>query len=394
MRFLQRHWKSSLWIGLALLALVSFKVAADNLFFTLTLLLNLREAARQHMNAGDPVARELSVNNKGQLNQAFVYFPQSMSQPVGVLFLPGLTEQGIRHPRFVAVAKALAKTGYVVLTPDIVSLRQFRLEQEAIEEITFWYHYMRNELVLGQVGITGVSVSGSLGLIAAARLPIHQEIVFVVSIGGYQDLLRCSRRWFSSQASKQRHGNYPVQHYGKWLIMLSTLDYLDNPSDRKSLAETLRHLLATGKPPKPPEHLTPPARRWFQAAISKDVVDQQLVHTIQARLAKRLAFLSPREELKRIRCPVFLVHGLYDELIPSGETLELQKRLTSAPTYVLLTPLISHTHFQSNHLKTGEKWLAYLRSAAFLHTFARIRDKTLVEKAGGSFLFPAVAGGR
>ncbi len=393
MRFLQRHWKRSLWIGLLLLALVSFKVVADNLFFTLRLLLNLRETVEQHLNDSDSIAKELSVNNHGQVSRALVYFPQNMSQPVGVLFLPGLTELGIRHPRFVAVAQALAKTGYVVLTPDIVSLREFRLEHEAIEEITFWYHYMKNELFLEQVGITGVSVSGSLGLIAAAKPPIHQDIVFVVSIGGYQDLLRCSRRWFSSQTSKQRYGNYPVQHYGKWIIMLATLDYLDNPSDRKFIAETLRLLLTTGKPPKPLEHLTPPARRWFQAAISKDIIDQQLVRTIQARLAKRLEFLSPGEELKRIRCPVFLVHGLYDELIPSSETLELQKRLTSAPTYVLLTPLISHTHFQSNHLQTGEKWLAYLRSTAFLHAFACTSGRTPFQKTAGAFLFPTVAGG-
>ena len=381
-RFVRQHWKKCLLAGLILLTLICFDALADG-FFTLRLMLNLADAAGQQLEAEHQFQRELSVVHQDREYRALVYVPKNNITPIGVLFLPGLTAQGVRHPRFLAVAQGLAKTGYVVLTADIVSLRQFKLERKAIEEIIFWHRYMREELDprLQHVGIAGVSVSGTLALIATARPTIRERVGFVVSIGGYQNLLRCSRRWFSSHASEQGQGNYSSRHYGRWISMLSALGCLENRHDRECLAEVLHQLLVTGKRPRSPEHLTTSGRRWFQAAVSKEIADQQLVDTIEAWLASRLTFLSPEEELRQIRCPVFLVHGLNDQLIPSSETLELKRRLTSAENYVLVTPLISHTYPQFDQLKTGKKWRAYLEGANFLYTLVRV-------SSGHSRIFP------
>ena len=153
--------------------------------------------------------------------------------------------------------------------------------------------------------------------------------------------------------------------------MLAALDLLPEESERLAIENILHQLLATGDCPaaaKP--YLSEEAQRWHRLAISKDPsVEPQLTKRIQARLADLFDTLSPDGIVSQVRCPVFLVHGSGDELIPSGETAELERRLTETEAHVLLTPLISHTHPRQNLLSGYEKWAGYWEAARFLYAF-------------------------
>ncbi|MBI4446833.1 MAG: alpha/beta hydrolase [Acidobacteria bacterium] len=359
-------------IGVLLLIFVGFSF--QKTAFTVRLLMGLGKAAKQEITA--EVQRvEIRKANQDGIRRAVVYSKRNSNSGSAVVLVPGLTALGVEHPRFVAFAQALAELDYIVLTPDIEDFRNFRLRPDALREVSYWYHELKvfGDGRIKEAGIIGISVAGTIGLAAAALPEIRDEISFVVAIGAYDNLDRCNRYWFTAKNSLQRHGDYPVLRYGKWISMLTAIDLLAQPQDRAIMTHVLRELLLKGKKPSLPSGLSPEAQRWYYLATGENSSDPELVTQIHDHLASSFKLLSPGEHLQHVRCPVYLVHGTTDELIPSGETMELQARLTSAETRVLLTPFLTHTHPRLWEFKGSRKWLGYLETARFLYAFAQHR---------------------
>ena len=336
---------------------------------TAALVQNLGDAADGKVDAAEVVETEIVRWREGEALTARVYRQSTTNPATAIVFVPGLTPDGILNQRFVAVARALAKSGYLVLTPDIPALRHFRLESESIDQISFWYRQLRRneEFKARQVGLLGVSVGGTLSLLSVARSPLSRDADFVVCIGGYQSLSRCQSRWFSMATARERHGKYPVQFYGRWIAMLMALDALPDPNDRIRMRETLEHLLVRGKATTEMPSSAEGAR-WYRYAVL-DESDDDFSTLVSAQLEQKYRALSAETELAQIQCPVFLVHGAGDELIPPEETEELSRRLSSADEiHLLYTPLISHTHPLIDRLGTWEKFLALGRGLWFLHS--------------------------
>ena len=357
------------WVGALLLAAPAFW----DIFLTIRLLTNLNQAGDISTAKGLRTV-ELAESRSGseETLQGRLYLPDSIRGP-GILFLPGLTRQGYDHPRFTAVARALARTGFPILTPDIRVLKELRLEESSLEETIFWLDWWlhRSPQKGRRVGLLGVSVGGTLGLKAAAKR--SQQVSFVVSIGGYQDLERCRQRWFGGGDSTLRHGDYPVRYYGKWIWMLTVLEALQPASNREPLRSILYALIEKGRLEAGGPELSEEGQRWLRIATHDSV--GELFGTALPPNPDRLHRLSANRELSRVQCPVFLVHGLQDELIPPSETLELRDLLVRAPTSVLLTPLISHTHPLWQELNDLRKGWALLRLSCFLHGFVSITSR-------------------
>ena len=345
--------------------------AFSDLLLTARLLVQLNQAAGDQSTPKGWRALELTEPRDGGEGalRGRLYLPAQIRGPA-VLFVPGLTRQGYDHPRFIAVARALAGTGFPVLTPDIQALKELRLEESSLEETLFWLDWwrQRSPQPMKRVGLLGVSVGGTVGLKAAAERA--RQVSFVVSIGGYQDLERCRQRWFGGGDSTLRHGNYPVRYYGKWIWMLSVLETLEPASDREIFKHVLYGLLENGRLEGNGPQLSEQGQRWLRIA-TRDSVEESGGKVLFPD-PDRLRRLSANTKLRRVQCPVFLVHGLQDELIPSSEALELEKRLVGAPTAILLTPLISHTHPLWRELSPLQKGWALLRLSCFLHRFVSI----------------------
>lgn len=369
MSFFRKHRRKLVLTALALAALL-FIHPIQNAIFTMRLLLKLGSVAGQEVSAEGLVQSVVELSDKGI--RATVYKLEKRTPETAIIFIPGLTELGIEHPRFKNLAKGLASLGYLVLTPDITSFKRFRLDPKAIEEIRLWYDYLKRDSAPRalRVGIAGTSVAGTLALMVAAHPAIRDEIAFVVSVGGYSDLLRLNQYWFSETAVQEKHGRYPVYYYGRWIIMLSALEALELSRDRERMEQALRQLIITGTPPKQPPELSPEANRWYRAAVATRWEDKELLEIVQSQVASHVQDFSPEEELEQVRCPVFLVHGSHDELIPSSETVQLQKQLTAAEVHVLITPLLTHTHPRFQELSTVDKWMGYWESVGFLFAFA------------------------
>ena len=73
-----------------------------------------------------------------------------------------------------------------------------------------------------------------------------------------------------------------------------------------------------------------------------------------------------------IRCPVFLVHGAYDDLIPPEESLRLAARFVNAPVHVLVSPFLTHTHPVQQEPRGMGKMKAVVEIGGFFYDFAEV----------------------
>jgi len=88
------------------------------------------------------------------------------------------------------------------------------------------------------------------------------------------------------------------------------------------------------------------------------MIERQLTATLYARL-------DPSDALKQLRCPLFMVHGAYDDLIPVRESLALQERVPGS--HLLISPFITHTHPSAEPLSFRQKLSAVREMLVFCY---------------------------
>ena len=369
-----KRWKRWLPAALLPLALLAFAAMPD-LVLSLRLLVGLRHLAASEEGETAECSRvHLSRTFNGRTAEGVLYRPAAASPKHGLILVPGISELGCAHPQLVSLCQLLATNGFAVFTPDIESLRDFRIEPEAVDQIAFWFRQfpsLPGAESLSHAGVAGISFSGTLALMAAARPEIARSVSFVLGIGAYNDLSECARLWFAPGPVTMAEGHHPTRYYARWIIMLGALDLVSDVADREYLAEALRSLLLQQKPPAAAARLGPEARRWLQLACAReDFSDPSLARDIIAHVSALVGdSLSPAAAAASLRCPVFLAHGAYDDQIPPAESLALGAEIAGAR--VLISPFLTHTHPATEGLTAREKAEAAYEALFFLHALVR-----------------------
>jgi pimeloyl-ACP methyl ester carboxylesterase len=362
-------------IGVALIA-TAYRPIAD-LSLSLRLLGGIRRLAAGDAGRGYP-ARETTVTRTrgSEESKAVLYLPRDRQATRGLVFVPGISELGIYHPRLISLCRVLASCGFAVLTPDIEALREFQIAPAAIDQVSFWFGQMRalpETAQIRKVGLAGVSFSGTVALIAASRAEIRDSVAFVLGIGPYYDIVGCARDWFAAGPVTVSEGYYPTRYYARWVIMLAALDLIESETDREYMDRELRSLLLQQQMPPPPQGLTMQGMRWHRMALAReDESDPEQAGEIIAHLVDRVApSLSPAGAAREVRCPVFLAHGTYDDLIPIRESVRLKSEITRARSHLLLSPFLTHTHPASGGLSSWQTAQAAGDALVFLYALAR-----------------------
>ena len=204
----------------------------------------------------------------------------------------------------------------------------------------------------------------------AAMPEIRESAGFVIAIGPYYDLIKCTRGWFAARPD-QSGDQYPTRFYAKWIIMLSALDMIPEKREQLFLQEVLINLLRTKKLP-PAEGLSTEGRRWYAlATMQGDQSDEELSMQIEKHLAGSiLSKLDPRQTLDKIICPVFLIHGAFDDLIPPEESNDLHRQIPT--THLLVSPFLTHTHPADAPLNFRQKTKSILETLAFCYQLSGV----------------------
>ncbi len=153
--------------------------------------------------------------------------------------------------------------------------------------------------------------------------------------------------------------------------MLAALDIVRNESERAFLHALLVDLLLQRNLPPAPPQLTPEAERFYRlATMREDQEDPELARSIEAYL-KPLLYdqITPHLAATEVRCPVFLVHGSEDDLIPPSESRRLCERVKSR-CFLLISPFLTHTHPNEKSMTMREKIGAVFDMFRFFYSFA------------------------
>ena len=324
------------------------------------------------MDTARVVEREIMIPTRRGPMRARMYEP-SGAHTRAALLTSGLHASGIDEPRLVRLARQIAGSHILVVTPDIPELSRFEIAPvitDAIEDAGGW---LASDATLAPdhtAALMGISFSGGLSIIAAGRPSLANRVAYVFSLGGHDDLARVLRYLCTGQelrpvptvqlgtAPADTTFVLPPHDYGVAVILLSLADRLVPAAQVERLRAGVRQYLwasaldgGVDKARAPAEFdavqklartLPEPSAKLLRYVLERDVVH------LGARLLPLLGSSGTADALSLSKSPkpsvpVFLLHGLGDNVVPAVESEYLAEDLRGhAPVRLLVSGLISH----------------------------------------------------
>jgi dienelactone hydrolase len=332
---------------------------------------------------------EITVPTRGG-NIPGRFFRPSRQTRRTLVMIPGVHRDGVNESRLVGLAEDLAASGYGVLTVAAPDLQRFKITPavtDTIEDAVQWASEQPQFRTDGKIGIIGISFSGGLSIVAAGRDTIKDRVAFVMSFGGHGDLARAmhylttgevlgdlERAKESSAVRGAAHvGVHPPHDYGLAVTLLNLADRVVPADQVTPLSKgidgfLLASSLAVTDPPKAipvfddmkqyQHTLAEPSRTYMQY-VNDRAVDKlgPILSPVADALKDHPAMpsMSPERAVPPI-APIFLLHGVDDNVIPSMETVLLAEHLKGkARVHGLLSGLITHAEVNRTATST-EVW--------------------------------------
>jgi len=288
---------------------------------------------------------------------AWVFTPPDIP-PIGAyLVAPGLHYEGPADPRLERFLRALAHAGFLVVAPFLPDFIALRVAEPIVPDLARAFDAL---LALPErppniaPGLFSISF-GSLPVLRLASCERAHEIGAVVLFGGYGsygDTLRFCLGEGTGDAARDPL-NQPV-------VLLNLVDVLSETyGDLTAVADAwTRYVKATwGREEMKQESryrpiaeafaaeiVDPAQRRLFLqgAGLAPGAMDVCLAAL--ARKTERERFLDPRPHLHGLRCPVHIVHGRDDDVIPFTQADVLAQAMPKTiAVKTHLTGLYHHT---------------------------------------------------
>jgi len=310
---------------------------------------------------------DLKIETSNGQVPARLYLPVRAAKPQGIVLLPGIHHLGIYDPRFVNFSRALASSGFAVLTPVLASLADYHVDASSIPTIGAAPAWLAQRLGTGPVTVIALSFSGGLALLAACDHQYAPHVRALVLFGGYENLERVSR-FLTTGHEEFPDGRVipaPAHDYGASVFVYAHLSQFFDAKDIPAAHEALKYWLWEEPDKAQPwlDTLNPPARKLLDELMARriDLVRQQLLDAIHADKSE-LAGLSPHGHIAGLRVPVFILHGASDTVIPPAESLWLEKEIPQRDLRaVLITP--AFTHVDPQHQAS---WMDKVRLVNFI----------------------------
>ena len=269
----------------------------------------------------------------GQRLPADLWLPASASpaHPVGgVVFVSGVNSQGRAHPAFARVAGAMARTGVAVLIPELPVFFDVRVDDTEVGRIVAAFQRLvaRPEIDPSRVGIFGISVGGSLSLIAAADPAIADQVRWVGAFGAYAD----AGEIMAEVASHQYRLDGRLVDWDPTLLVRQVVfglvtDHVTNGRDHGYLYGAYNFLNDHDVHPLPSDALplrTVAARSAEAILVARTLPDAEAaLASAPPDLLTPLEGISPIRHVAGIRARVYLMHDTGDHHIPFVNSREL-----------------------------------------------------------------------
>jgi len=345
---------------LASLALVALGTASDPFARA-----HLQALAVLDQVAGQPVPRPVStlvtkpvqiedlnfpiegLSGQQQQIRARLYLPAGNPNAPTLIVFHGVHYLGIDEPRLKSFANAMASCGVRVLTPELPGIKDYQVNLDsvhAIGESAKWFAAQSGI----RPGVLGLSFSGGLALVAAADPHYHPYFKFVFAVGS-QYAMEDVAHYYTTGRDPRPDGSVevlPAHEYGPLVLEYEHLEDFVPAADLSPIRAVLRARLYEDKGA---EAQASRALSQRQKLETLELIDATLPSTrakiddMIARHADELPAISPRNRLRTLATPVYLLHGEADNIIPSAETLWIASELPSSDLKAMLvSPILSH----------------------------------------------------
>lgn len=282
-----------------------------------------------------PQETRVTFPGRQRMIEANLYMPAGGGKGAGVVLVHGVVETGKDDSRMVWAARLLARSGFVVLVPDFLGFKSLRLRTSDIGEMADAVLYLRslhNQILSDRIGIIGFSYGAGPMLIAAGDPLIAHHLRFVVSFGGYHDLIQVIKFVTTGYFQhREERGYSQPSDYTRWIFLRYNLDLLQNPADRVILSKVSEDR-GWGRSPRQspdlPTGLTSEGQSVYRLLVNRDPEKVEgLVRQLAPPIRQMIDQLSPSRQLTRLAAYTILVHSDPDPFIPHTESLALADAL-------------------------------------------------------------------
>ncbi len=294
--------------------------------------------------------------------RARVFRPTGRAARRAFLVAPGLHFAGPDDPRMDRFCAVLAGSGAVVVAPGIPDFLALRVTPAAAGDFARALDAAQ-PLFPARPALFSISFGSLLALGLAAERPdaVDRAILF----GGYADFAAAVRFCLT--------GPPPRDPLNRPVVFINLIDQLAAPHQRDPLAAAWRRYVEAtwGRPEMKSAESWQPVARAMAGDVAPELRALFLAgcgagpggdrECLAALERMDLGFLDPRPLLAAVRCPVDIVHGIDDDVIPYTQAAELAGALPDARVH--LTGLYAHT---------GRGRLRAWSAARELATFARL----------------------
>ena len=301
--------------------------------------------------------------------QADLYDPGGLGLKPGLILVNGVVREGRRYGELENLAWALSRAGFVVMVPDLLNYREFRLVPDDVDILADAFEFLAGHRTVDprRVGFLGFSVGGSLSFAAAAESRIADEVRFVGMIGPYSDLARVITAVTTESYFRDGRliGFKPESFV--WSVTRNTLiATLDRPQDRAVLGA-----LFAGPGAAPSEEvqerfnrgdLSPDGERVYDLFVNRDPDRVAgLIASLPEGVGSALERLSPVNAAEAIRAQVLILHENGDPYFASWESEELMRSLQRDNSELTLTSIVQHAELRLPPPTPGNIFGFYLR---------------------------------
>jgi len=290
---------------------------------------------------------------------ADLYEPPDASGRPAIVLVNGVVPEGREYQPLVDFADGLARTGFVVLVPDMLDYVNYRVFPEDIGVLVRGFQVLQAlpSVDPDRVGFIGFSMGGSLAMVAASDPEIADQVALIATIGAYYSLDAMLRAVTTSTVQvHDRFEPYQPDSY-VWLVTRNTL-LSAIPDDRDQ--EALFHLFALETPDPDPEALQsydsnklgPAARHVFDLFTNRDpAAVGTLMDRVRSELPGVLESISPDAHIESLRAPAALLHDRGDLYVPAHESLRIFDQLGGEPRAQLaVLDVIQHAQLSAPDL--------------------------------------------
>ena len=307
--------------------------------------------------AAPPVARtEHRTRTESGVRVGDIY--RASTPRAGIVLVPGLTRAGKDDRRVRALARTLARAGFLVYVPDL-ELRFLRVSSRDVAALADALTFLRRRPALpdaASAGFMAFSFATGPTLVAALGDGAGAQADFVVSVGGYFDLRALIAFVTTGDAAlPDENGRVPdlprPSDDSRWVIAASLAERLPDAQDRNAWRRRALAALASGGSATVGQAL--PGLGAGGRALQDLLANRDpsrvgsLIDALPEPLQVEIEALDPaRRDLAGIRARLVAVHGRADPFIPYTQSVALVRAAPAGRAELLLVDGLAHVDLE------------------------------------------------